>query len=425
VGKDKMTSRTPWAFIPTLYFAEGVPYVIINTVSVILYKRMGVNNALIAFWTSLFYLPWVIKMFWGPLVDLYSTKRNWILMMQFAMAVTLGLSAISLRLEHFFYISLVIFAVGAFVSATHDIATDGFYLLALNEKQQAFFVGIRSLFYRIAMVFGTGFLVYCAGRLEQSLGNIPLSWTIVIAFAAAVFAILFLYHRLILPFPKEDTKRSPESSKAKPSYLKIFSSYFTQKGIIAILAFILFYRFGEAMLVKLAAPFMLDKKEFGGLGLSTSEVGIVYGTIGIASLILGGIVGGWVISKYGLKKCIWPMAITLNVPHLAYLYMAYAQPAVVYAFPLVAIEQFGYGIGYTAFTVYLMYIATGEYRTSHFAISTGLMALGMMLPGLISGYVQQAVGYKMFFAIVLVMAIPGLTTLFFLPLPEEANSKQT
>ncbi len=416
--KQKLTSRNPWAWVPTLYFAEGIPYVLINTVSVICYKKMGIDNAQIAFWTSWLYLPWVIKMFWGPLVDNLSTKRNWILYTQLFMSGCLGFIAFTLHLPVYFAVSLLAFTIGAFVSATHDIAADGLYLLALNKEDQALFVGIRSVFYRIAMIFGSGLLVYLAGQFEVSLKNIPLSWTIVFGISAFIFLLVFIYHRFILPYPESD---KPRISKDRTSYVKIFAQYFSQKRIWAILLFILFYRFGEAMLVKLASPFLLDKHEAGGLGLSTSEVGLVYGTVGVICLILGGIVGGWVISKYGLKKCIWFFAITLNVPHFAYLYMAYAQPPLQLAFPLVAIEQFGYGFGFTAFMVYLMYISKGEYKTSFFAISTGIMALGMMLPGLISGFIQQAVGYKLFFIIVLLMAIPGLATIFFIPFEEDEN----
>ncbi len=421
----KKTNRNPWAWLPTLYFAEGVPYILVNTVSVILYKRMGVDNAQIAFWTSLLYLPWVLKMLWGPLVDLYSTKRNWILFTQIILAASFGFTAFSLHLPNYFIVSLVAFVIAAFVSATHDISADGFYMLALSKEDQALFVGIRSVFYRIAMIFGSGFLVFLAGQLETSLGDIPLSWTIVFGLSGVIFLLIFLFHKFILPYPLVDIKRTPKEISEGAPFLKIFSEYFKQKGILGIIFFILFYRFGEAMLVKLASPFLLDDRTAGGLGLTTSEVGIVYGTVGVLSLILGGIFGGWVISKYGLKKCLWPMAIILNVPHAAYLYMAIFQPPVYLAYPLVAIEQFGYGLGFTAFMVYLMYISKGIYKTSHYAISTGIMALGMMIPGLVSGYIQQAVGYVIFFIIVLLMAIPGILSLLFIPTIEEEKEPVT
>lgn len=421
ITSDKIKSQNPWWIIPTLYFAEGLPYILINSVSVIMYKRMGIDNAQIAFWTSLLYLPWVIKMLWGPFVDIYSTKRNWVLYTQVAMMASLGLTAFCLQLPNFFFISLLIFTIGAFISATQDIAIDGFYMLALTPEQQAFHAGIRSVFYRMAVIFGTGGLVVFAGELEKKLGNIPLSWSIAFAIAAAIFAILFVYHRFILPFPDSDAKDKEMEKPDKIPFVTIISSYFQQEKIFAVLAFILFYRFGEAMLVKLVSPFLLDTRAEGGLGLTTSDVGVVYGTFGVISLIVGGIIGGAVVSKFGLKKTIFPLALALNLPDLFYVYMAYNQPPIEWVYPLVSLEQFGYGLGFTSFMVYLMQVAKGEYKTSHYAISTGIMALGMMVPGMVSGYLQQSLNYPMFFVVVCFLTIPGMATIFFLPLAEEAK----
>ncbi|MDZ8086450.1 MAG: AmpG family muropeptide MFS transporter [Nostoc sp. DedQUE12b] len=422
--KPQTTTRSPWTYIPTLYFASGIPYIIINTVSVIFYKKLGIDNTQIALWTSFLYLPWVIKMFWGPIVDIYSTKRQWILYTQFAMFACLGLIAFSLQLPNFFFISLATLTIGAFISATYDIATDGFYLLALSPEQQALFVGIRSLFYRMAVIFGSGILVVLAGQLEVSLNNIPLSWTITIGFSALILSILFIFHRLILPLPESDNQRQIEARENIP-FWSIISSYFAQDKITNILAFILLYRLGEAMLVKIASLFLLDKPEVGGLGLSTSDVGLVYGTFGVISLICGGILGGLLISKYGLKKCLFPMALALNLPNMFYVYMAYTKPSLTLVYPLVSLEQFGYGFGFTAFSVYLMYICQGEYKTSHFAISTGFMALGMMLPGLVSGYLQKALGYPLFFVLVCLLTIPGMIALFLIPLKEEPKRQDS
>ncbi|MDZ8027264.1 MAG: MFS transporter [Nostoc sp. DedQUE11] len=415
----KHQTTSPWTFIPTLYFTSGIPYVIINTVSVIFYKKLGIDNAQITLWTSFLYLPWVIKMFWGPIVDIYSTKRKWITYTQLAMSACLALVAFCLQLPNFFFISLTALTIGAFISATYDIATDGFYLLALSPEQQAFFVGIRSLFYRLAVIFGSGILVVMAGQLEVSLNNIPLSWTFAIGFSALILGILFIFHRLILPVPESDFQGQKAAKKI--NFWSIISSYFAQNKIINIIAFILLYRLGEAMLVKIASLFLLDKAEVGGLGLSTSDVGLAYGTFGVISLICGGILGGLLISKYGLKKCLLPMALALNLPDIFYVYMAYTKPSLTLVYPLVSLEQFGYGFGFTAFSVYLMYICQGEYKTSHFAISTGIMALGMMLPGLISGYLQKALGYPLFFILVCLLTIPGMIAMFFIPLKEESK----
>lgn len=416
--RNQVTARSPWTFIPTLYFAEGVPYVIINTVSVIFYKKMEIENAQIAFWTSLLYLPWVIKMFWAPLVDSYSTKRNWIVYTQVAMLGCLSCVAFSFQFPHFFILSLLCLTVGAFISATHDIATDGFYLLALNKEQQAFFAGIRSVFYRFAIIFGSGVLVVLAGQLEVGLKNIPLSWSLAIGLSALIFGFLFIFHGSILPVVESDLEQPTKSPTEKISFWFIIKCYFRQDRIGSILAFIVLYRLGEAMLGKIASPFLLDKRELGGLGLSTSDVGLAYGTLGVISLIAGGILGGILISKYGLKKSTWPMALAVHLPNLFYVYMAYVQPRNELVYLLVALDQFGYGLGFTAFSIYLMYISRGEYKTSHFAISTGFMALGMMLPGLISGYLQQSVGYPAFFILVFLATIPGMVTLFFIPLED-------
>ncbi|HEY9603781.1 MAG TPA: hypothetical protein V6C85_19355 [Allocoleopsis sp.] len=413
----QVKSRSPWMFIPTLYFAEGVPYVIINTVSIIFYKRMGIENAQIAFWTSLLYLPWVIKMFWSPLVDTYSTKRNWIIYTQVAMMCCLSFVAFSFQLPHFFIVSLLSLTLGALISATHDIAADGFYLLALTQEQQAFFAGIRSVFYRLATIFGSGVLVVLAGQLEIRIQNIPLSWTLAISLSALVFACIFIFHWLILP-GVESVGQQSKSVTPKIPFWSVIHSYFRQDHIGSILAFILLYRLGEALLGKIASPFLLERRELGGLGLSTSEVGVAYGTLGIISLIVGGIIGGVLISKYGLKKSILPLTLAVHLPNLFYVYMAYMQPPNELVYLLVALDQLGYGLGFTAFSVYLMYISRGEYKTSHFAISTGFMALGMMLPGLISGYLQQAVGYPVFFIVVFLATIPGMITLCFIPLKD-------
>mgnify|MGYP001093099244 FL=1 len=407
--------RSPWTFVPTLYFAEGVPYILVNTVSVILYKRLGVDNAAIAFWTSLLYLPWVVKMLWGPLVDLRATKRGWILTTQLAMALCLAGIAAAVRLPAFFAVSLAAFTLAAFVSATHDIAADGFYLYALDDHQQAWFVGVRTLFYRAAMIFGSGLLVTVAGRLEISLGDVPLAWTFAFGGAAAVYGVLRAWHGFALPRPDTDAPRARAGAPGRAGWRPIFASWFRQPRVVAIVAFILLYRLGESMLLKLATPFLLDGRETGGLGFTTAQVGLAYGTVGLGCLIVGGVAGGWLIARFGLRRMLWPLALTLNVPHAAYLYMAHAQPAPTLAFALVAVEQLGYGLGFTAFMVYLMRVSRGEHRTSHYAIATGLMALGMMLPGMVSGAIQEAIGYRAFFLLVLLAGLPGLAVLPLLP----------
>lgn len=414
----KAESRNPWYYVPSTYFAEGLPYMIVNSLAVIIFKKMGVSNTLIAFWTSWLYLPWVIKMLWGPLIDMYSTKRTWIAWTQALMCVAIATAALSLKTPHFLYVSMVCFMGVAFLSATHDIAVDGFYMLSMDDKKQAFFVGIRAFFYRVAMLFSSGVLVMLAGRIETRTGNIQDSWTQVLLLAAAIMGLLFVYHKVFLPYPAVD---KPDQAKASQlaEFGEIFRAYFKLENVGIGLAFILTYRFGEALLLKLAAPFLLDSAAEGGLALTTSQVGVAYGTIGLGSLIVGGLLGGWIISKYGLKRTIWPLAFMLNAPDLVYVYMSYHTTlSLDYVYVLVALEQFGYGLGTTAFMFFMITLTGEKYKTAHFAISTGIMALGMMVPGFVSGKLQTMVGYSEFFIIVCIATIPGMLLIPFLKIKD-------
>ncbi|OGS34271.1 MAG: MFS transporter [Elusimicrobia bacterium RIFOXYB2_FULL_49_7] len=409
----------PFTFIPTLYFSEGLAYILVNTVSVILYKKMGISNTWIGL-TSYLYLPWVLKMLWAPAVDRFATKRSWVLVMQGLMAALFLCFAFMLSkqtsLNLFFVFSIVLFSLVAFVSATHDIAADGFYMLALDNKQQAFFVGIRSFFYRVSMLFGTGVLVVLAGRLETS-HTVSYSWMKVFLIAGGLYGLLALYHRFILPkLATDHASRSADTTIVKKTYfVEVFRSYFAQPGVLPVIFFILFYRFGESLLLKMVSPFLLDGRGVGGLGLTTVQVGWVYGTTGLVCLILGGITGGWLISRFGLKKCLWPLVFSIHLPNLFYIYLSHAFPALPVVYALVAVEQFGYGLGLTAFTVVILYFAKGEYKTSHYAISTGIMALGMMVPGMLSGYLQESLGYFHFFVAATFLTLPGIVSIFFLP----------
>lgn len=408
------TEKNPWCWIPTLYFAEGLPYVAVMTLSVILYKRLEVSNAEIALYTSWLYFPWVIKPLWSPFVDLVRTKRWWIVAMQLLIGGGMAGIAFVLPGDFYFQATLAFFWLMAFGSATHDIAADGFYMLGLNEEKQAFFIGIRNTFYRVAMITGQGLLVMIAGFLEQQTGNIPMSWSLVFFILAGLFIALSLWHHSVLPNPVSDERRMGVTVRTIwREFLLTFYSFFTKKGIIPALLFMLTYRLGESQLVKLASPFLLDSPEQGGLGLSTGQVGFVYGTVGVIALLLGGILGGIAISRQGLKRWIWPMAWAISLPNLVYLYMACLQPQNFWVInACVAVEQFGYGFGFTAYTMYLMLFSEGKYKTSHYAISTGFMALGMMLPGMFSGWIQEWLGYQLFFVWVMVCCIP-----LFLALP--------
>lgn len=412
-------TKNPWSWIPTLYFAEGLPYVLVMTVSVIMYKNLGISNAEIAFYTSWLYLPWVIKPFWSPFVDLLKTKRWWITTMQLLIGAGLAGIAFFLPTTFFFQATLAVFWLMAFSSATHDIAADGFYMLALNESEQSLFVGIRNIFYRIATITGQGLLIVLAGMLEKWTGNIPYAWSLVFFVCAGLFIAIGLYHTYQLPKPTTDKGASLGSLG------NLFKTFFQKKGIVLSLAFILLYRLGEAQLAKLASPFLLDKPEMGGLNLSTEQVGIIYGTIGVIALLLGGIVGGIVASKHGLKKWLWYMVAAMNIPNLVYVYLAFVQPENFWIISsCVAIEQLGYGFGFTAFMLYLIYVAQGPYQTAHYAICTGFMALGMMLPGMIAGYLQELMGYDWFFVWVCLCTIPGIILAGFLPIPKDFGKKK-
>jgi len=612
---DKTNKKSPWSWVPTLYYAQGIPYVVVMTVSVIMYKRLGVSNTDIALYTSWLYLPWVIKPLWSPLVDLFKTKRWWIVTMQLLVGAGLAGVALTIPMPLFFQYSLAFLWLLAFSSATHDIAADGFYMLGLSEGQQSYFIGIRSTFYRLAMITGQGLLIILAGFFEvftgqepvkfsvtadpaytsptevvasfiqpenndeltfilsddapvlsthnisrekadslkqfateenlknrftmpeetlekktswwaanisgplgiwlkervgkkqvpdnnqnamqgnivlvgvklsaapdagkeivlntgfqrgnSSLkliagerlvftsnnydqtawlaiqadpkldtravadfegrsGNIPLAWTITFAILTLLFVGFFVYHKFALPRPATDTSTLRQDGDGVFSeFFRTFGSFFRKSNIGAALAFLLLFRLGEAQLVKMASPFLLDTGDVGGLGLTTGEVGIIYGTIGILALTLGGILGGLMASRRGLKYWIFPMALAMNLPNLVFVYLSFAQPTSFWLISgSVAIEQFGYGFGFTAYMLFMIYFAEGKHKTAHFAICTGLMALGMMLPGMISGWIQEIVGYENFFIWVVLCTIPGFIIIRFLKIEKTFGIKE-
>ncbi|WP_352423638.1 MFS transporter [Proteiniphilum sp.] len=415
------TKRNPWAWIPTLYFAEGLPYVAVMVVSVVMYKRFGLSNTDIALYTSWLYLPWVIKPFWSPFVDILKTKRWWIISMQLLIGAGFAGIAFTLPAPFFLQASLAFFWLMAFSSATHDIAADGFYMLALDDSQQSFFVGIRSTFYRLASITGQGLLVILAGFLEKSTGNIPYAWSITFFILAGLFIAFFAWHRFALPRPASDTGKAAHTpGEVMNEFVNTFKTFFMKKGIGQAIAFMLLYRLAEAMLVKLTYPFLLDAREVGGLGLSTQDAGIVYGTVGVIALTLGGIVGGIVASRKGLKYWIWPMALAITLPNLAYLLLAIYQPEnFIWVNVAIALEQFGYGFGFTAYMLFLIYFSQGEHKTAHYSICTGFMALGMMLPGMAAGWIQEQLGYVNFFIFIVIAIIPTLILIPFLKIDKE------
>lgn len=412
----KLTS--PWAWIPTLYFAEGIPYVAVMTISVILYKQMGLSNADITFYTSWLYLPWVIKPLWSPLVDLVKTKRWWILIMQLLIGAALGGVAFTIPTNFWLQGTLFFFWIMAFSSATHDIAADGYYMIALDEHEQSLFVGIRSTFYRLATIIGSGVLVMIAGALQERFGqSIPLSWSLMFYGACALFVALWLWHSAVLPRVKEGAttavhvgdKQCLEPEAGQKSMLGLIVDFFTKfpvkETVIGIL-FMLLYRMPEGLLAKVSALFLVDSTVVGGLGLTAEQYGLVQGTVGVIGLTLGGIIGGICAGVGGLKKWLWPMVCAITLPDAVYIYLSYYQPDNLYIVnACVFVEQFGYGFGFTAYMLYLIYYSRGNYKTSHYALCTAFMALSMMIPGLFAGQLQEAVGYQSFFLIVMACCI--------------------
>ncbi|MFL1683822.1 MULTISPECIES: MFS transporter [Bacteroidales] len=417
---------SPWKWIPSLYFAQGIPYVTVMTIAVIFYKRMEISNTDIALYTSWLYLPWVLKPLWSPFIDILKTKRWWIISMQILIGAGLAGVAFCIPASLFFQATLAFFWLLAFASATHDIAADGFYMLALNSHEQSLYVGIRNTFYRIAMISGQGLLIMLAGILEIHTENISLAWSITFFILSGIFIMICLYHKYILPYPPED-KVSGNIYTAKTiwkEFLQTFISFFKKKEIVSGLFFMLTFRLSESQLLKLASPFMLDPKEAGGLELTTGEVGLVYGTVGVLALTIGGIIGGIVASRQGLKFWLWPMTLAITLPNLVYVYLSYLQPNnLILINSAVAIEQFGYGFGFTAYMLYMISFANGKHKTAHYAICTAFMALGMMLPGMIAGWLQDMIGYKQFFIWVMICTLPAYLSVAFLKVDPKFGKK--
>ena len=385
----KQTS--PWWWIPTLYVAEGLPYFAVNTLTVLMYVRMGIGLKEMAFYTGWLYLPWVIKPFWSPFVDLLRTKRWWTIWMQLLIGVCMASVAFLLPTSVFFAGTLAAFWLMAFFSATHDIAADGYYMLELAPHDQAAFVGVRSTFYRIASVIGQGGLVMLAGHMEESTGNIPAAWATVFTLLSVFFFCVALWHMKFMP--KADADKPVPGVTAKTilkDFGMTFVTFFKKPYVATALAFMLLYRLPEALCIKLVQPFLVSSRADGGLALTTSEVGFVNGTVGVVALLLGGIIGGVAISRGGLKKWLWPMALSLTVPCVFYCVLAMAQPqSFFWICAAIFTEQFGYGFGFSAYMLYLIYFSQGESKTSHYAFCTAFMALGMMLPGMAAGWLHE------------------------------------
>ena len=394
--------RNPWAWIPSLYFAEGIPNILVTFLACFMYKRLGLSNTDAALYTSWLYLPWVIKPFWSPIVEMLKSKRWWILIMQLLLGSSMAGVAFTIPVPHFVQWTLCFFWLMAFSSATHDIAADGFYMIALNQHDQSLYVGVRSTFYRVSTIAGQGILTIFAGALEAYTRSPSKAWSYTFFLAATIFTLLYCWHAFILPRPLDDRSREVKfDTNQLTEFFQTFVSFFKKPGIGIAILFMLLYRLPEALLTKICPFFYVDPINKGGLGLATSEIGFLQGTVGVIGLLLGGIIGGIVVAKGGFKKWLWPMVLSITIPDLVYIFLAYYQPDnFILINVLVFLEQCGYGFGFTAYMLYLIYFAQGPSKTAHYAFCTGFMALSMMLPGLLSGWLQEKIGYLNFFILV-------------------------
>ncbi len=419
----------PRVFIPTLYFLEGLPYTIVNTMSVVFFKTLAMSNDLIGFYTSLLYIPWTFKLFWAPLVDIYATRRFWIIATQSALAAISVLLMVAVFVPNSTWLLLLLFAVMAFASATQDVAIDGYYLDVLDHDQQAFYVGVRGAAYKMAWLFGSGALVYLAGAIAEKMQNpsgTPTGWFCAFAVCAAIFAVSALFHSRALPTVAGSVK-SDAVSRDPTEFIRafpvIFADFCRQPRIGVILLYVLIFRLGDALLMKMAQPFLLDSPGVGGLGLSVSDVGKIYGVVGTIFLLGGGMLGSALISKGGLKRFILPFAIIQNSSLLLYWYLAVHKPDIVLVCCVNAFEQFSYGLGTSSYMVLLLSTVKPKYKASQFAIVTAFMAFGVMLPGLASGYIEKSLGYANFFLLSFLVSLPGIITIPYLPLKQLAAQR--
>ena len=400
------TNRNPWTWIPSLYFAEGIPYVVVTVIAVLMYKRLGMSNSENALLTSWLYLPWVIKPFWSPIVERFRSKRWWIFVMQFFIGAALGGIAFALPMPGYVQWSLTFFWLMAFSSATHDIAADGFYMLALTSHEQALFVGIRSTFYRVATIAGQGLLIMFAGVMEVYTRNPSRAWALTFCVASLMFLLLAAYHYFMLPAVRSDAEQDANRHVKVKDLFATYLTFFRKPNIWEALAFILLYRLPEALLTKICPLFLSDTATSGGLALTTSEIGFVQGTVGVFGLTIGGILGGIAVARDGFRHWMWPMVLAITLPDAVYILLAYFQPENLSITAVcLFVEQFGYGFGFTAYMLFLIYFSKGDSSTAHYAFCTGLMALGMMLPGMVAGWLQEHVGYLNFFIITMALTV--------------------
>lgn len=404
----RVKGRSPWLWVPTLTFADSLPAVAVMAISVILYKQLGLSNTAITFYTSWFYLPWVLKPIWSPFIDLVKTKRWWVLAMEILIGAALGGVAFTIPTSFWLQGTLFFFWVMAFAGASHCVAADGFYMLGLNPRQQAEFMGVRTLFDRLATIFGQGILVMIAGNLQVVFRNsISYSWSLLFYGVMGVFLALWLWHNYSLPYAREDVKHKFVDVKTIwKGFLETFRTFFLKGNMVFAVLFIMLFRMPEGLLSKVSELFLIDAGHNGGLGLSPQEYGLVQGTVGIIGIACGGLLGGWLVSRDGLKKWLWPMVVAFTLPQIVYVFLSYSLPSSLTVINVcVFAEQFGYGFGLTAYMLFLIYYSRGEFKTSHYALASAMMSLSMMLPGIVAGALQESMGYRHFFILTLASCV--------------------
>ncbi|MBQ1677788.1 MAG: MFS transporter [Bacteroidaceae bacterium] len=404
-------SNKPLEWIPSLYLGEALPFTAVMIVSVIMFKEFGLSDEQITLYTGWMGLPWVIKPIWSPIIDNIKTKRWWILSMQFLMGITLALVAFTIPTSFWLQGTLAIFMIIAFASATHDISADGFYIIGLKDKEQELYVGLRNTFYRIGMIIGQGGLVMLAGWLQNDVfegdSGAQMSWSAIFLILGGLMGLLGLYHTIVLPNVEKTTHESFNFHIQVKEFVETLKVFATKPNIISALCFILLFRLPEGLLTKIVPLFLTRSTEEGGLAMSNVDYGFVSGTLGVIGLLLGGIIGGWAVSKWSLKKCLWPLVLCITLPDVVYVYLSYFPTDNLYVIgSCLCVEQIGYGLGFAAYTLYLVTFSRGERSTAVFSICTAGQYLGgVMLPGMISGYISTNVGYPMFFNIVMLFCL--------------------
>ena len=422
----KINRRSPWCWIPTLYFAEGIPYVAVMTIAVILYKRMGVSNTEIALYTSWLYLPWVLKPLWSPFLEMFKTKKYFVVATQMVTGVAFGLVALSLPLPDFFCYAIAFMGVIAFSGATHDIAGDGVYLTELNATMQAKYIGWQGAFYNLAKILTNGGLVYLAGSLKDSIGIVH-AWMVIMGICAAIMVVLSLYHVRMLPSGGAASSDVRTVKDAMHMLWEVIRTFFQKKYIVWYICFIILYRFAEGYAMKIVPLFLKAGIDQGGLGLPVQEIGIIYGTFGAAAFVLGSILAGYYISAFGLRKTLFSLCCVFNIPFVVYLLLAIYQPSNVWVIgSAIVFEYFGYGFGFVGLTLFMMQqVAPGKHQMAHYAFASGIMNLGVMIPGMMSGYLSDWLGYRNFFIWVLVATIPAFLVTWFVPFTYNNDKKET